>query len=67
MGGGGGVRKVPKKCHVLFEWPLSLSKFPNTQCTMSYDVIHTHGSNKWINTLHFFDKQKVHFAMILCY
>ena len=20
--GGGGVRKVPKKCHVLFEWPL---------------------------------------------
>ena len=23
MGGGGGVRKVPKKCHVLFEWPLS--------------------------------------------
>jgi hypothetical protein len=21
--GGGGVRKVPKKCHVLFEWPLS--------------------------------------------
>jgi hypothetical protein len=21
--GGGGVRKVPKKCHVLFEWPLT--------------------------------------------
>ena len=21
-GEGGGVRKVPKKCHVLFEWPL---------------------------------------------
>ena len=21
--GGGGVRKVPKKCHVLFEWPLN--------------------------------------------
>ncbi len=21
--GGGGVRKVPKKCDVLFEWPLS--------------------------------------------
>jgi hypothetical protein len=21
-GGGGGVRKVPKKCPVLFEWPL---------------------------------------------
>ena len=20
---GGGVRKVPKKCHVLFEWPLN--------------------------------------------
>ncbi len=19
----GGVRKVPKKCHVLFEWPLN--------------------------------------------
>ena len=23
--GGGGVRKVPKKCHVLFEWPLTTS------------------------------------------
>ena len=21
--GGKGVRKVPKKCHVLFEWPLT--------------------------------------------
>ena len=21
--GGGGVRKVPKKCHVLFDWPLT--------------------------------------------
>ena len=21
--GGGGVRKVPEKCHVLFEWPLN--------------------------------------------
>jgi hypothetical protein len=21
--GGGGVRKAPKKCHVLFEWPLT--------------------------------------------
>ena len=29
--GGGGVRKVPKKCHVLFklfEWPLSTSFEP---------------------------------------
>ena len=23
MSQGGGVRKEPKKCHVLFEWPLS--------------------------------------------
>jgi hypothetical protein len=23
---GGGVREVPKKCHVLFEWPLILIK-----------------------------------------
>ena len=22
MGGGEGVRKLPKKCHLLFEWPL---------------------------------------------
>jgi hypothetical protein len=22
---GEGVRKVPKKCHVLFEWPLTMS------------------------------------------
>jgi len=20
---GGGARKVPKKCHILFEWPLT--------------------------------------------
>ncbi len=26
-GGGGGVRKVPKKCHVLFEWPLITYSF----------------------------------------
>jgi hypothetical protein len=25
-GGGGGVRKGPKKCHVLFEWPPTISK-----------------------------------------
>ncbi len=25
MSHGGGVRKVPKKCHVLFEWPLNTS------------------------------------------
>ncbi len=25
--GGGGVRKVPKKCHILFEWHLTVSKF----------------------------------------
>ncbi len=24
-GEGGGVRKVPKKCHVLFEWPQMLT------------------------------------------
>jgi len=23
MGGWGRFRKVPKKCHVLFEWPLT--------------------------------------------
>jgi hypothetical protein len=23
--GGGGGRKVPQKCHVLFEWPLKTS------------------------------------------
>jgi len=25
--GGGGVRKLPKKCHALFDWPLSGSHF----------------------------------------
>ena len=24
-GGRGGFRKEPKKCHVLFEWPLNIS------------------------------------------
>ncbi len=24
--GGGGVRNAPKKCHVLFEWPLNLKQ-----------------------------------------
>ena len=24
--GGGGIRKVPKKCHVLFEWALNTKK-----------------------------------------
>jgi hypothetical protein len=28
-GEGGGVWKVPKKCHVLFEWPLMSGKLPS--------------------------------------
>jgi hypothetical protein len=27
-GGGGGVKKVRKKCHVLFEWPLMSNFHP---------------------------------------
>ncbi len=35
--GGGGVRKVPKKCHVLFEWPL-FPKFLRQEKTKSTTV-----------------------------
>ena len=33
--GGGGVRKVPKKCHVLIEWPLKALLIRTSRISLS--------------------------------
>jgi len=33
--GGGGFENIPKKCHILFEWPLSPKK---TGITRGLDI-----------------------------
>ena len=39
--GGGGVRKEPKNCHVLFEWPQTFKKYLNMVKTNSFKDILT--------------------------
>ena len=35
--GGGGIRKGPKKCHVLFEWPLISNKKTYTVFVINFN------------------------------
>ena len=46
---GGGVRKLPKKCHVLFEWPLN-TKTVNP----CYSAVHAKNKKKKRNCCHCF-------------
>ena len=35
MSHGGGIRKVPKKCHVLYEWPKVMKKEQRKKNTLN--------------------------------